>query len=1235
MEGMRKWIKRLKLIKPNGKKGQCLTRRQLLGYAEGTLSEREEAHVERHMQECPPCERMATVFRRYAEMPDLDFEIEDLLEHPNFKRLLDAVESFDERPLGISQEMFKIIERRARVLRSSKALSQVREWVMKLMEAWRLATWAVSRRWLAAVLVAIVSIPALVVLMLMWPGKSNLEQGMLALTEAYRGHRPVEARLSGGFPHAPAPKRLEEKRDRGLEWLFYAPYEPPPRPGQTAAKEKVFNAAVTDKFLERDDGSLAARHLKGRAQVLDRDFQQAEQTLKELLKNDPDNAQLHNDLGVILLEQGRPAAALRYFDKAVALDGQLLEAVFNRALCHQRLMLLRAARQDWTRYLEMEKDPQWTAEARQHLAQLDALTKTNLSDERKRVQDEFIRAYEQQDHEKARRIAGEYAYWIDQLAVAKVIPEYLEHRQQRNQKAAEEKLRLAEYMGDLLATLKKDHLLADAVRVYKTMPPSMWDAHWAAYRLFKSREQFTAKGDYQKARQVVQDAARTFARLGDPFYSERAALFVADYLRLQGMYRECIAACHQILPQLKERSHKWHERFALIALAKGYNGLGNYSEALKYLRQAITLEEVDHLWGEVADMFNSVGVAQMRLGQPSLAINAYEQALQDGFGNARPILIETLYQNLAVAYMALNDYQMAAKYLDEALFRKEETPSTDPYYLSKTLTYTGQVFTELGNHEKAAHYLERARQVDQSITDPKRRQETEVFRLIRLGRLYRSLGNLGEAAKIFDQCRALLGQRQDYRLEVHFDIARTRLALGQFELAREEFDQAIQVFEENRALLYQERQKNAFLARGEDIYDDMVLLLYNHLGDKEAAFNYSERLKARTYLDLVANGARLLVDKEKAEVRLLGNAQPRRYAEIVAALPEDVSLLHYAVTREKTLVWLINRGLPPQTAEISVNAKDLRGMVEEFLDAIKQGAPLPQVRAQAQQLDTLLIGPVTPFLKPEKTLCIIPDDILHYLPFAALVSPATGHYFVQDYRLSTSPSASLFLHCLKLSQQKPQARTKFMGIGNPVFDSTGETPPLLHAEDEVREIARLYGTAQKLIGPEATEDAVLRLMPRYQAVHFATHIAIRETEPLFSGLALTRGRLVPTTPTAWGSSIGDGLLQMFELYDLKLPQTSLVVLSGCESGLGGFSEGEGIIGLTRPFMRAGVPTLVVSLWPVSDSRGTVDLMTEFHRRWRFGAQAAAALRDAQLLILSGDEEYRHPRYWAPFLVVGN
>jgi CHAT domain-containing protein len=155
---------------------------------------------------------------------------------------------------------------------------------------------------------------------------------------------------------------------------------------------------------------------------------------------------------------------------------------------------------------------------------------------------------------------------------------------------------------------------------------------------------------------------------------------------------------------------------------------------------------------------------------------------------------------------------------------------------------------------------------------------------------------------------------------------------------------------------------------------------------------------------------------------------------------------------------------------------------------------------------------------------------------------------------------------------------------------------------------------------EATEEAVKTRASHASYLHFATHGLLDEGEPLLSGLALAQDQ----------DPAEDGLLQAFEI--LRLPLVAdLVVLSGCNTGLGAITDGEGVLGLTRAFMHAGARSMVISLWEVND-RSTAGLMEGFYRaRFTDRKPADLALQEAKLAAVRAGLPARE---WAPFCFVG-
>jgi CHAT domain-containing protein len=309
----------------------------------------------------------------------------------------------------------------------------------------------------------------------------------------------------------------------------------------------------------------------------------------------------------------------------------------------------------------------------------------------------------------------------------------------------------------------------------------------------------------------------------------------------------------------------------------------------------------------------------------------------------------------------------------------------------------------------------------------------------------------------------------------------------------------------------------------------------------------------------------------------------------------------------------------------------------------------------AQALYEGLLAPIEHWIEAGTELIIVPDDILFYVPFEALVVESRGQhryafndatFLLEKYSVSYASAASLLVPGPREAQSAPRM---LLALGNPEF---GEEPedgreldvfdtaasyastvfrgdrliPLPNSEEEVRSIAEVVGGSsnQVLVGRDATEDAFKALAGDYRILHFATHFLTDDRQPLYSRLALATGR----------ESQGDGSLQVYELFNTRL-RADLVVLSACNTGLGRLQKGEGLMGASRAFLNAGVPSMVVSLWSVEDE-ATATIMERFYRHLKDGLNKRAALRQAKLDYLeTAREEKKDPFYWAPFILIGD
>lgn len=264
-----------------------------------------------------------------------------------------------------------------------------------------------------------------------------------------------------------------------------------------------------------------------------------------------------------------------------------------------------------------------------------------------------------------------------------------------------------------------------------------------------------------------------------------------------------------------------------------------------------------------------------------------------------------------------------------------------------------------------------------------------------------------------------------------------------------------------------------------------------------------------------------------------------------------------------------------------------------------------------------LLAPLEADLGARDRLTIVADGPLHQLPFDALVIPEEGssdaatrgtRYALDRFTISFAPSLAL-----AGGSDGALPDGVVLAVAGP---SSGES--LAGATAEIQAILSAFGPARVLTldGAGATEAAIRAHAPSAAVLHLAAHARANDADP-----ASARIGLAPRDGD-------DGLLHAYEIDALHLPG-SLVVLSACETGAGRLFGGEGILSLSRAFLRAGARATVATLWPVGPS--TADLMSEFYRGLAGGIPPADALRNAKLALARGPRA--SPLYWAPFVLV--
>uniref|UniRef100_UPI003BA74981 CHAT domain-containing protein n=1 Tax=Emticicia sp. TaxID=1930953 RepID=UPI003BA74981 len=276
-------------------------------------------------------------------------------------------------------------------------------------------------------------------------------------------------------------------------------------------------------------------------------------------------------------------------------------------------------------------------------------------------------------------------------------------------------------------------------------------------------------------------------------------------------------------------------------------------------------------------------------------------------------------------------------------------------------------------------------------------------------------------------------------------------------------------------------------------------------------------------------------------------------------------------------------------------------------------------QALSAELYDVLIKPIEKAIEGKKRLIIIRDAELNYLPFEVLAKQKDD-YLLKKYIISYAYSASLLLP-VKREQKQGSGLLGFAPFANNSFQQS------LFRDKNLGQLPKSGSEVEKIGGDiyledEATKKRFYETYRNKNVIHFATHATTDDTDPLKSFIAF-----YPDS--------ADYKLFTNELYDLDLRNTSLVMLSACETGAGKLQKGEGVMSLSRAFTYAGAKAVITTLWNAHDEASAY-ISERFYKHLKGGIKTDEALRQAKLDFLSSDLalRYEHPYYWANFILIG-
>ena len=1045
-------------------------------------------------------------------------------------------------------------------------------------------------------------------------------QAMTALGNAYGAGRLCESRISG---------------------LGYAPMAQARGDGKENAAAVDFRQAELIALKESGDHPGAGSfHTLGRVYLAQQKLSEAVGWLRKAAAAGAGDAAIQSDLGAALLElagqdtnletQTREMTeSLDSLTRAIELNQSLLEARFNRALWYERWHLPEKAEIEWRDYLGRDAKSRWADEARKRLADLEE-RKTRTSLGKERDFEDFVAAAPAGDEAAAWRVLSRNRDRIDNKITRRLIDEFLAAG---DSPAGAAKLRLVSLAGSLEVERASDRFTADLAGYYLRAGPSQLRLVSRARGSFKSASHLYDISEYERAARAYSQAERVFSQAGDKCEALASRFWVgASYLRAPDCDK-ALAIFEPLVQLASGNSYRLLLAQSLIALTEIEAIRREFSKSQDSADKSMDLfERIDDVSGLLRGLQAMVLYSQ-QFGEYYKSIGFAIRALNLASGFSPELReIWPFYHQIASGLNSLGRPAAALEFQQQAL--RVALESRTPALISISYGLLALIHQNLADYSEAFRNGELALNEAQQIEEEKSRTNLVAGSTLYLAHLYQASGSLDQARLYYDKAIELHRRMdiQTYVVDAHKGRLQTLLGLKDKSAAEEEIGTSIRILERDRPKIREDENRTSYFDLAQSTYDLAIDFAYFQKNDSRQALEIAEASRARSLLDLLLGG-KVVAGRNGAELKVDRSTRSLRLNEIQRRLPQNTQVVEYSVLEDKIITWVVSRESVESVYQPIATA-ELSDRVAQFLNSINQPAPRDHLEASrlGASLYELLIQPVSGFLLPGGTVFIVPDKGLNNLPFGALVDPGSGRYFVEDHLFAVAPSSTIMVSCSERAAEKRAVNSESaLTVGNPSFDRRGTTslPDLPAAAREADTVAQLYRNSVSLTGLQAQGRLVKWLMQNADVIQLAGHYLADPHSPLLSRFPLSGSHSM----TAGDSAEDD--LTVADVYSLDLRRARLVVLSACGTEIERTYRGEGAVGLARPFLKAGAPLVVASLWPV-DSEQTSQLMIDFHRcRKLDGMSTMHALQQAQRdMIANPHAEPGDLRTWAAFAVVG-
>jgi CHAT domain-containing protein/Tfp pilus assembly protein PilF len=779
-----------------------------------------------------------------------------------------------------------------------------------------------------------------------------------------------------------------------------------------------------------------------------------------------------------------------------------------------------------------------------------------------------------------------------------------------------------------------DEALHDADLAYRQYQKA--DPDWAARFRVQKAHVLMLRGSDSEALQLLSDPlpvslARTDAAV------QRKMVQGLDHNYLQ-QYDEADVA----IREAEELAASIHSPLQTdVAQARGTLELSRrrYPEAVAAFRKVLVAARKNNLPSLEVLGSGSLGNIAMEQEHYDEAIDWYKSALQKAQGIQSLSSISKALGNMGWNYSAIGDFDNAEASLKEAI-RSSTQSGLEADHVAWMITLAGNVYSPQRRYDEAQAISLQALPLIRSRDD----KGTLTACLNNLSEIALAKGRIDDAAKYNSeaieiekagldhfgiQFSQVIAARLEFekrrfpdaedafaklianpdvgtalKWEAHARLAQVLAAEKQPAKAEREFRRAIETVQNAQRSVQRDEFRVSFLSSAIEFYDAYVNFLVEQKRPLDA-LKIADRSRAQTL-----------------EVGLSSSTQGKTSESAVLFNPQGIArrlnatLLFYRLGDSRSYLWVIT---PAKTSLITLpGGTGIDGAVKSYRQSfLDPRDPLEAGNPDGKKLYSLLVAPAEKLIPRNSRVVILPDGSLNSLNFETLIVPGPQpHYWIEDATITSANSLALLS---RTSLAAPPKDGRLLVVGDALAAST-DFPPLPQAGKEIGLLENYFSPAQRLelTGANATATQFLSSQPeKFAYLHFATHGTASRTRPLESAVIL--------------SPEGDS----YKLYArdvVKHPLAAyLVTISACNGAGTKSYAGEGLVGLSWAFLRAGTHNVIAGLWEVSNA-STPQLMDELYKGLHAGEDPATALRNAKLTLLHSNGNYRRPFYWAPFLL---